>query len=470
MVEYLNQLTFGFEIEKDPLEDLLSSEHFHKFSGKFEREYFNGSVSFMTQYEYAVCLIRYENEDYLHRGLSILEKLERNYSHFARIKKDIYRGFHYYLALGNARIKNYNSALTYLRMLYELDPNNYKGDRLEKSVRKRRSKALWFFYGVRSCTVLTLVGVIVVAQLDSKKTTTTTTTENPIDPTVAPSTTTTSTTTTTVAPTTTTTDAPTTTTAAPTTTTVAPTTTTVAPTTTTVAPSTTTVTPSTTTVAPTPLPQPDFKLWTFPASGQICVLAQVAMQLNLTYRNVEDKPLNVLYNVPANKTSVVSGSCEKDDQSITVQWGQMSQLTLQFTANESTKQFMLSEVHLSINASDVSQDAKANQTIELFHVNNEFATSLSMSYHCNKLQLIELTSTKDDNKTVATATISHVQLEAFHTQNTNTFSTARDCEAIDTPDIVPIAVGCALAGLVVVVLIAYLVGRRRAQARGYLSM
>lgn len=37
-------------------------------------------------------------------------------------------------------------------------------------------------------------------------------------------------------------------------------------------------------------------------------------------------------------------------------------------------------------------------------------------------------------------------------------------------DIVPIAVGCALIALVIVVLIAYLVGRRRAQARGYVSM
>lgn len=37
-------------------------------------------------------------------------------------------------------------------------------------------------------------------------------------------------------------------------------------------------------------------------------------------------------------------------------------------------------------------------------------------------------------------------------------------------DIVPIAVGIALIALVVVVLIAYLVGRRRAAARGYVSM
>lgn len=115
-----------------------------------------------------------------------------------------------------------------------------------------------------------------------------------------------------------------------------------------------------------------------------------------------------------------------------------------------------------------------------------------MSYHCNKVQTIGFTNTKESKEITANATISHVQLEAFHTSESSQFSTAQDCEAIDTPDIVPIAVGktnfdynvlemkiiiflilsigCALAGLVVVVLIAYLVGRRRAQARGYLSM
>lgn len=93
-----------------------------------------------------------------------------------------------------------------------------------------------------------------------------------------------------------------------------------------------------------------------------------------------------------------------------------------------------------------------------------------MSYHCNKLQTLQFTDSKDSKEIISNVTFSHVQLEAFHKQENDQFATARDCEAIDTPDIVPIAVGCALAGLVVIVLIAYLVGRRRAQARGYLSM
>lgn len=44
------------------------------------------------------------------------------------------------------------------------------------------------------------------------------------------------------------------------------------------------------------------------------------------------------------------------------------------------------------------------------------------------------------------------------------------CPADDATDVVPIAVGGALAGLVIIVLIAYLVGRKRSRARGYQSV
>jgi len=193
------------------------------------------------------------------------------------------------------------------------------------------------------------------------------------------------------------------------------------------------------------------------------------MQFNLTYTTNDDKPSSALFNVPVNGTTVPTGSCGNDSQSITIQW-QTSKMILDFTVNNTAQEFMLSKIYVSINASQDISDAKADQIIELYHVNNDFATPLAMSYHCNKIQTLQFADSKDSKNYIVNATVSHVQLEAFHKQKTSEFATARDCEAIDTPDIVPIAVGCALAGLVIIVLIAYLIGRRRAQARGYLSM
>jgi lysosomal-associated membrane protein 1/2 len=51
------------------------------------------------------------------------------------------------------------------------------------------------------------------------------------------------------------------------------------------------------------------------------------------------------------------------------------------------------------------------------------------------------------------------------------FGYATECDADFTnSDIVPIAVGCALAALVVIVLIAYLIGRKRSRQKGYQSV
>lgn len=62
--------------------------------------------------------------------------------------------------------------------------------------------------------------------------------------------------------------------------------------------------------------------------------------------------------MPINNTQVVNGSCEADAQSITLQWGQLSQMKLVFNMNVTAQQFMLSQINLNISASDVASDAK----------------------------------------------------------------------------------------------------------------
>lgn len=61
-----------------------------------------------------------------------------------------------------------------------------------------------------------------------------------------------------------------------------------------------------------------------------------------------------------------------------------------------------------------------------------------------------------------TSTLKNIQIQAFNSiVNEKDFVDSVHCTADNISDVVPIAVGCALAGLVVIVLIAYLVGRRR---------
>lgn len=104
----------------------------------------------------------------------------------------------------------------------------------------------------------------------------------------------------------------------------------------------------------------------------------------------------------------------------------------------------------------------ANQTVVVTYVNESFDIPANFSYHCNREQTLNATS--------GTLVVSKVQFEAFKRDNSEKFSVAKDCDSHITPDIIPIAVGIALISLIVVVLIAYIVGRRRQQARGYLNI
>lgn len=107
-----------------------------------------------------------------------------------------------------------------------------------------------------------------------------------------------------------------------------------------------------------------------------------------------------------------------------------------------------------------------DEIITLKHDISNFSTPIDMSYYCTREQTLSLNTTVGN----ASISLSHIQLQAFHKNKNEDFARLRDCDSIDTPDIVPIAVGISLVGLVLVVLIAYLVARRRSQARGYLSM
>lgn len=165
---------------------------------------------------------------------------------------------------------------------------------------------------------------------------------------------------------------------------------------------------------------------------------------------------------------MVGDDSQLNVQKITVSWPKQNKrnaFILAFELNE--KEYALKEIQIQLNGQELPNGR--NETIRVYYKGNTFNIPKGMSYHCNKHQILEL---KDNltNKTIGNATVSQVQLEAFNEGKTSQFSRAVDCEAINTPDIVPIVVGICLIALVVIVLIVYVVGRRRAQARGYVSM
>ncbi|XP_026323077.1 lysosome-associated membrane glycoprotein 1 [Hyposmocoma kahamanoa] len=180
---------------------------------------------------------------------------------------------------------------------------------------------------------------------------------------------------------------------------------------------------------------------------------------------------HLLLNVPDNAT-VPTGSCSgNNSQWLTISWpapaNTTNNLTLVFQRNDTTHNYALSAVNLTLSAHMFPNASMLTPTVESWH-GAEWLTPLATSYRCAAPASLNMGAAHDS--VTASLTLSQLQEEAFRSAHGTSFSAARECGGGDVPDAVPIAVGCALGGLVVVVLVAYLVARRRSAARGYLSM
>ncbi|CAH1369663.1 unnamed protein product [Tenebrio molitor] len=291
----------------------------------------------------------------------------------------------------------------------------------------------------------------------TKSTSTTTTTTS------APSTTTS----TTAKPTTTKTTSPTTTsTTSKTTTTTSKTTTTTSKTTTTTAPITTT-TKTTTTAKPSPPPVDPVGTWfvNVTNTNTTCLILQAALQVDLPYK-VDNASKTFSIVVPPKASA--GGACGENVENMTLTFSASNAVNFNFKKNKDGKKYDLESVVITLNVTLPGQ--KDWQLFVLAHNKDEFSTPVSNSYKCTKEQTFNLMSVPSTNNTAGILRISHLQVQAFRNETNTKFDEALDCQGSETPDVVPIAVGCALAALVIIVLVAYLIGRRRSQARGYLSM
>lgn len=207
----------------------------------------------------------------------------------------------------------------------------------------------------------------------------------------------------------------------------------------------------------------------------------------IPYQTINGNVENATIAMPSNATS--NGTCnlglfeDSNTQKISLQWtfGKSvipNMLTFVFhknmtSGNESSaeERVFLSDITLQLYLDSVNFPNATGENTYAERLNsNLHSVAVNNSYRCNSQESIALDVQDSENS--ATIHMAHLQMEAFRTSANDKFSSAVDCPAdkVVTSDIVPIAVGCALAALVVVVLVAYLIGRRRARQRGYQSV
>ncbi|KAG8553766.1 hypothetical protein GDO81_003535 [Engystomops pustulosus] len=220
--------------------------------------------------------------------------------------------------------------------------------------------------------------------------------------------------------------------------------------TTTVAPTTPKVTTSST-AAPTPTTKPVDK----PSIGnykvfkgtETCLMASMGLQLNASLL-VDGKTVWTPFNINPNRTNS-TGSCDNSTALLRLNDNETTIVEFYFTIKN--KNFYLQEVNVTVfNASGFSQRTNSNLSL--------WEASVGNSYLCHKEQLI----TVSEDLYVHTF---DVQVQPFGVNNA-TFATAEDCFA-DQNFTVPIVVGAALGILVILVMVAYFIGRRKRRSAGY---
>ncbi|XP_044045620.1 lysosome-associated membrane glycoprotein 1a [Siniperca chuatsi] len=222
----------------------------------------------------------------------------------------------------------------------------------------------------------------------------------------------------------------------------------------TTAPSTTASTTTTAAPAPTPPGTPEQGTYSVKnRNGTVCLLAQMGLQFNVSYFSLsQNKTVQELVNLTPNLTSS-SGSCEASSATLVLTEERTTTLNFTFTLNSTSNKYHLSGITLLANWPEMTAPFSASNTSLDY-----LRSTLGHSYMCNAEQTLVVVPAFSLNTF-------RLQVQPFEV-TTNQFATAEECQMDQDQMLIPIIVGAALAGLVLIVLIAYLIGRKRSHA-GY---
>lgn len=224
-----------------------------------------------------------------------------------------------------------------------------------------------------------------------------------------------------------------------------------------------------------------------------CLILEANITGTVQYINMSNDTVVLPFEVPEDKSAVVNeeSACGTDVDKLVIEFlpailppvpetesAYKWQIALEFNKNESTDQrYQLSKYALVVYFYSNLNHSEHNDTIPHIYakptgLQPEWAAAAKSAetpngFICSQNQL-------PLNMTDSSLVFKKLKLVAFAKQESSNFINSQLFEQcildVRTSDLVPIIVGACLAGLVIVVLIAYLIGRARAKRQGYASV
>eukprot|EP00118_Oscarella_pearsei_P024832 m.306900 g.306900 ORF g.306900 m.306900 type:complete len:285 (+) comp41695_c0_seq1:30-884(+) len=235
----------------------------------------------------------------------------------------------------------------------------------------------------------------------------------------------------------------------------------------------------------THMPPPSYKPsnYSVKANGSVCQIT-AALQFTLSYNDTNGKVKNHSQNFSSAR-STVSGTCSKvlDDgtkmSSIVIDFNQsayVASFEFRSTVSENLTVWYISQIAVNI---DLSRIIHLNETgpVIIRAVNASNATETQnvpygSALKCDtegheNLTVANASDTVDEMMNISVAiSMKEVHLDPFGLRQEVTYCYLDS----HSSHVVPVVVGCALAGLVVIVLIAYFIGRSKNDQKGYQSL
>ncbi|KAI1902777.1 hypothetical protein AGOR_G00019490 [Albula goreensis] len=177
------------------------------------------------------------------------------------------------------------------------------------------------------------------------------------------------------------------------------------------------------------------------ANSTACLLATMGLQISYK-KDAVVKSINLDPN-----NTAATGKCgvNGSDASLALSFDKSS---ITFTFSEDGGKFRLHAVNVTLNLGGAGVTfSSANTSLSLWEA------SVGSSYMCRRDQTYNITE-------VLFLHTLGLQVQPFGVQN-NSYATAHECAMDDTSVLIPIVVGAALAGLILIVMIAYVIGRRK---------
>ena len=117
------------------LDEIVQTDEIQRYRTAYEKAKEANQVTDQNKFSFAYCLVRSKAKSDVRTGLTLLREL-----YDATRNDNAKRDYLYYLALGNARLGEYEVALKFLDGILHVQPGNHQAKNLREEISRRMTR------------------------------------------------------------------------------------------------------------------------------------------------------------------------------------------------------------------------------------------------------------------------------------------------------------------------------------------